>query len=73
MTLTLAIDEQLAQRARQIAEGMDMTLEQLILRYLKDLTSQSSIEEDVAEMRRLSGQGDSQGWRFNRDETHERK
>ncbi|MFY9819971.1 MAG: DUF6364 family protein [Thermoanaerobaculia bacterium] len=42
MTLTLSIDEELAQRARQIAEGMGMTLEQLILRYLEDLESQSA-------------------------------
>jgi hypothetical protein len=73
MTLTLSIDEQLAERARQVAENMGITLEGLILRYLEDLTSQSSIEEDVAEIRRLSGQGGSQGWRFNRDEIHERK
>jgi antitoxin component of RelBE/YafQ-DinJ toxin-antitoxin module len=42
MTLTLSIDEQAAQRARQIAESMGMTLEQFALRYLEDLTSQSA-------------------------------
>ena len=75
MSLTLSIDEELAQRARQIAEDMGMTLEQLILRYLEDLTAQSAqstAEEDVAELRRLSGRGNSQGWKFNRDEIHER-
>ncbi|MEA2600784.1 MAG: hypothetical protein QOF89_1776 [Acidobacteriota bacterium] len=76
MTLTVTIDEQLAQRAREVAEDLGMSLEQLILRYLEDITSplpQSSAEEDVAEIRSLSGRGGSQGWRFNRDEIHERK
>jgi hypothetical protein len=27
---------------------------------------------DIEELRRLSGQGDSQGWKFNRDEIHSR-
>jgi hypothetical protein len=27
----------------------------------------------MAELRRLSGQGDSRGWKFNREEIHERR
>ncbi len=72
MTLNLSIDEQLAQRAQQVAESQGMSLDQLIRHYLEGLTARPSIEEDIAEFRRLSGQGDSQGWRFNRDEIHER-
>lgn len=30
-------------------------------------------EADIDELRRLSGQGDSQGWKFNRDEIHSRE
>jgi hypothetical protein len=72
MVLTLSIDEQLAQRAQQVAESQGMSLDQLIQHYLEDLTAQSSVREDIAEIRLLSGQGNSQGWRFNRDEIHER-
>jgi hypothetical protein len=72
MTLNLSIDEQLAQRAQQVAESQGMSLDQLIRHYLEDLTVRPSAEEDMAEFRRLSGQGNSQGWRFNRDEIHER-
>jgi antitoxin component of RelBE/YafQ-DinJ toxin-antitoxin module len=72
MTLNLSIDEQLAQRAQQIAESQGMSLDQLIRHYLEKLTAQSSAKEDIAELRRLSGQGNSQGWKFNRDEIHER-
>jgi hypothetical protein len=72
MILHLSIDEQLAQRAQQVSESKGMSLDQLIRQYLEDLTARSSAEEDVAELRRLSGQGNSQGWKFNRDEIHER-
>jgi hypothetical protein len=72
MTLNIPIDEKLARRAQQVAESQGMSLDQLIRRYLQDLTTQPSAEEDIAELRRLSGRGDSQGWTFNRDEVHER-
>jgi hypothetical protein len=71
MTSTLSIDEQLAQRAQEVAKSMGMNLDQLVRHYLEDLTAHSSAQEDMAELRRLSGQGDSRGWRFNRDEVHE--
>jgi hypothetical protein len=72
MTLNLSIDEELAQGARQVAESRGMSLDQLIRQYLEDLTDLPSAEAEIAEFRRLSGQGSSQGWRFNRDEIHER-
>lgn len=72
MTLTVSIDEKLAQQAQRVAESLGMSLDQLVRHYLEDLTAQSSAEEDIAELRRLSGRGDSQGWKFNRDEIHER-
>ena len=72
MTLQLSIDEQLAHKAQQVAESKGMNLDQLIRYLLEDLTAQPSAEVDIAELRRLSGQGNSQGWKFNRDEVHER-
>lgn len=72
MTLKLSIDEQLAERAQQVASHRGMSLDQLIRTYLEDLTARPSTEEEMAELRRLSGRGDSQGWKFNRDEVHER-
>ena len=72
MVLTLSIDDQLAQGAQQVAESQGMSLDQLIRHYLEDLTVQSSAQDEIAELRRLSGLGNSQDWRFNRDEIHER-
>lgn len=74
MNLTLSVDEKTIQRARKVAESLGTSLNQLIRDYLEELTSQSSVEEDIAELRRLSAEakGDSRGWKFNRDELHER-
>lgn len=74
MTLTLSIDDQLVQRARQVAENRGRDLNQLIVEYLEDLAVEpfSSPEQDIEELRRLSGQGHSGGWKFNREEIYER-
>lgn len=71
MTLSLSIDERVAQQAQQVAASRGMTLDQLVHHYLQDLTSQASAEADLAELRRLSGRGSSRGWKFNREEIHE--
>jgi hypothetical protein len=72
MIVAVDLDDQLASRAHELAKGLGLSLNQLIRHYLEDLTSQPSSEEDIAEFRRLSGLGHSQGWKFNRDEIYER-
>lgn len=72
MTLHLAIDDHLAEEARKVAQTMGTSVDQLVLDFLHRLTSQQ-IDEEMAELRRLSGQGDSRGWKFNREEIHERR
>jgi hypothetical protein len=72
MNLTLSVDEQLVARARQRAETLGKSLNQLIRDYLQNLAGGDDPEKSIAEFRRLSGTGNSRGWRFNRDEIHER-
>ena len=72
MILSLPIEEPLAWHARQVGESRGMSLEQLVRHYLEDLTADSSAEQDIAELRQFSEQGNSQGWRFDRDEIHAR-
>jgi len=74
MNMTLSIDEDLLRRARGVAESLGKSVNQLVREYLEDITSTSSAEEDIAELRRLTleGGGRSRGWKFNRDEIHER-
>ncbi len=72
MNLTLSIDEQLVARARKRADALGKSLNQLVRDYLQRLAGGDDPEHSVAEFQRLSGKGNSRGWRFNRDEIHER-
>lgn len=73
MTLSVSVDDQLLERARRAAEHLGKDLDRLIVEYLEDLAVPStSAEEDIEELRRLSGQGHSGGWKFNREEIYDR-
>jgi len=72
MNVTLSIDEQLVARARKKAEALGKSLNQLIRDYLQRLAGSDDPEKSIAEFKRLSGKGHSRGWRFNRNEIHER-
>jgi hypothetical protein len=74
MNITLAVDERLVRRARKKAHAMGKSLNQLVREYLERLAGSDDAERDVAELRRLSREprGRARGWRFNRDDLHER-
>lgn len=72
MNLTLSIDERVVSRARKKAEALGKSLNQLIRDYLQGLAGGDDPEKSIDEIRRLSGQGHSRGWRFDRNEIHER-
>jgi len=70
--ITLSVDERVVREAREAAQAMGKSLNQLVREYLEQLAGKRQVERDLEEFRRLSGQGDSNGWKFNRDEVHER-
>ena len=72
MNVTLSIDDQVVSRARKKAEAMGKSLNQLIRDYLQSVAGGDNPERSIEEFKRLSGHGHSRGWRFNRDEIHER-
>jgi len=72
MNITLSVDETTVARARKRAEAMGTSLNQVIRDYLRKLAGGDDAERSIEEFRRLSGTGNSRGWRFNRDEIHER-
>lgn len=74
MNLTLAVDDRLVEQARKVAESQGKSLNQVIREYLEELTSPSTTAGEMEELRRLSleGQGRSRGWKFDRQEIHER-
>ena len=72
VNVTLSLDEQTVARARKKAEALGKSLNQLIRDYLERLAGGDDPEQSIEEFKRLSGQGNSRGWRFNRNEIHER-
>jgi len=72
VNITLSIDEQIVERARKKADALGKSLNQLIRDYLQKLAGGDDPERSIEEFNRLSGTGHSRGWRFNRDEIHER-
>jgi hypothetical protein len=72
MNITLSIDEQDVDRARKNASAMGTSLNQLVREYIKRVACVDDPERSIAKFERLSGTGHSKGWKFNRDELHER-
>ena len=73
MKLKLTIDDEVYARASKIAKAQSKSLNQMIVEHLKRLAGTDNVEADMEEFERLSGRGNSHGWRFNRDEIYERK
>ncbi len=73
MNVTLSIDDQIVARARKKAEALGKSLNQLVRDYLQTIAGGDDPERTIEEFKQLSGQGHSRGWRFNRDEIHNRR
>jgi hypothetical protein len=75
MNITLSVDDEVIRRARRQAEVLGTSVNQLVRDYLKRLAGVRDPVEEAAEFARLSrlAPGNSQGWKFNREEIHERK
>lgn len=70
--ITLSVDERVLREAREVAQSMGKSLNQVVRDYLERLAGRRSIERDLEEFRRLSGRGHSRGRKFNRDEIYDR-
>lgn len=75
MNITLSIDDEVIFLARQRAEALGTSVNQLVRDHLAELAGKSDAAADADEFERLSrqGNGDSRGWKFNREEIHERR
>jgi hypothetical protein len=75
MNLTLSIDDEVVQKARRQADAMGTSVNQLVRDYLEQLSGKNDPADEAAEFERLSrlAKGDSRGWKFNREELHERR
>jgi hypothetical protein len=75
VNLTLSVDDEVVELARQRARVLGSSVNQLVREYLEQLAGRSDPEADAAEFERLSrlANGDSRGWKFDRGELHERQ
>jgi hypothetical protein len=75
MNVTLSLDDDVVQEARRRAEAMGTSVNQLIRDYLEQFAGKADPAVDIQEFRRLSrvSPGDSKGWRFSREEIHQRR
>ncbi len=74
MNVTLSVDDDVVREARQRAEALGTSVNQLVREYLELLAGRSDPGADAIEFERLSelSRGNSGGWKFDRDELHER-
>ena len=75
MNVTLSVDDEIVRRARRRAESLGTSVNQLVRDYLQQLAGKTDPAEDATEFARLSklARGNSRGWKFNREELHERR
>jgi hypothetical protein len=75
MNVTLSIADETIRAARKRAEAMGTSVNQLVRDYLEQFAGKSDPQADAAEFERLSrlSQGNSRGWKFNREELHDRR
>ena len=73
--VTLSVSSEIIEKATRRAEAMNTSVNQLIREYLEQIAGETDAEADAKEFERLSheSQGNSHGWRCNRDELHERR
>ena len=75
MNITLSADEKLIEKARAAAAAQGTTLNELIRQYMRQLAGESDGEKVAREWLELvekSAGRSPEGWKFNREEIHER-
>jgi len=73
VNITLSIDEQIATRAREKLRALGKSLNQEIRDHLQHVAGDDDLERANAEFVKRCGQGNSGGWKFNRDEAYEHR
>jgi hypothetical protein len=75
MSLTLSVEDEVVESARQRAKVLGTSVNQLVREYLEQLAGKRDPDADAAEFEKLSrlANGNSHGWKFDRDELYERR
>jgi hypothetical protein len=73
MNITLSIDEQLVERAREKLRAVGKSINQEIRDHLARVAGEDDVERDIEFLKRTAGLGDSKGWKWNREEIYEER
>jgi hypothetical protein len=71
MNITLSIDEQLVERAREKLRATGKTINQEIREHLEHIVGDDDLERDLEFLERTAGLGNSNGWKYNREDAYE--
>jgi antitoxin component of RelBE/YafQ-DinJ toxin-antitoxin module len=71
MKISVEVDDEVYARARRCAEALGTTVEELVRLCLVRVVDGNSNAEEFERLSKLAN-GDSRGWKFNREEVHER-
>lgn len=72
VNITLSVDEQTVERARNAAQAMGKSLNQAVRDYLDQLAGKDRLQAQLEELQSLNmrGAGSPPGWKFSRDELY---
>ena len=71
VNITLSIDEQLVERAREKLRATGKTINQEIREHLQHIAGDDRLDRDIEYLHNHSGMGDSRGWKYNREDAYE--
>jgi hypothetical protein len=72
MNLTLSIDEQTVERAREKLRAVGKSVNQEIREHLAHIAGDNDLESDMEFLRKTAGMGKPEpGWKWDRDEVYE--
>lgn len=72
MNITLVVDENVVEQARKTAQAMGKSLNQVVRDYLEQLAGADQLQVEKFVESAQNSPGRLGGWRFNRDELHDR-
>lgn len=75
MNVTLSIEDDVMREARRRAEAMGTSVNQIVRDYLAQfagLADPTALAREFEQLSRVA-KGNSRGWKFNREELHERR
>lgn len=73
MNITLSVDEHVVEKAREKLRAVGRSLNQEIRDHLQQLAGDHDLDRELEEFRHRAGQGNSGGWKWNRDEMYEER